>query len=87
MKLHLTLSLIECFPLPAGAKRQDIWDAACPGLYIRIGKNRKTFNLTYRVGGGRRIIQWLGTYPAMSLADARTQALAIREQIAAKENI
>jgi hypothetical protein len=47
------------------------WDAALPAFGIRIGKNRKTFTV---IRGRSRERLTIGTYPAISLIEARTTA-------------
>ena len=54
---------------------QEFWDRSFPGSFgVRVRKSgRKTFMFLYRTGGRRRRMK-LGIYPALSLADARSQA-------------
>ena len=54
---------------------QEFWDRSFPGsLGVRVrNSGRKTFMFLYRAGGRRRRMK-LGIYPALSLADARSQA-------------
>jgi integrase len=71
----------------AGARR-DLSDAGEPGLRLRItpptAKNRdgtKTWVLAMRDGDGRMRRFPLGTYPAIGVADARTQAQTLRVKV------
>ncbi len=65
--------------------RTDYWDAMLPGFGLRItDKGAKSWVVMYRVGGRLRRLT-LGSYPAISLKDARREAgEAMRE--AAKGN-
>lgn len=49
------------------------WDATLPGFGILVGKRRKTFIL---MRGKQRKIITLGTFPELSLASARHEAIA-----------
>ncbi len=51
----------------------DYWDTKTPGFGVRVGKNSKTF--VAKVGNHRFTI---GSYPELSLADARKKALGIK---------
>lgn len=56
--------------------QEDFWDILTPGLCLRISGRpggRKTWYVRYRVGGKQRR-QKLGTYPRVSLAEARERA-------------
>ena len=75
-------------PRPDG--RYERFDDAVPGLAIRVNSENKSWVLFYRdrlpdaSGGfapGTRLRRWtLGTYPALTLAAARTKAQrALRE--------
>ena len=55
--------------------RIDYWDLKTPAFGIRIGPRTKTF--IAKVGNSRITV---GTYPAMSLADARRKALSIKAE-------
>ncbi len=62
----------------------EYWDAATPGLCLRVTpRGAKTWTLKYRPGGGRQCRQQrlsIGPFPAVSLAEARTAA---RDHVAA----
>ncbi|MFN9215694.1 MAG: tyrosine-type recombinase/integrase [Gemmatimonadota bacterium] len=68
--------------LPATGGRYTVRDALTPGLECRVGASgRRTFSLLYRRDGERtkrRVI--LGTFPAISVAEARRRADDIRER-------
>jgi len=58
------------------AGRVEYWDADTKGLGLRVSPSgRKTWILMYRVRGEKRVRRaTLGTYPTLSLADAREMA-------------
>src|SRR5438094_777214 len=60
--------------LKPGEKRYQVFDASVPGFSVRVTpEGRKSFSIQYRcLGQWRRMT--IGTYPTMSLADAREQA-------------
>jgi len=57
---------------------EEFWDQSFPGSFgVRVMKGgRKTFVLMYRTGGRRRRMK-LGTYPVLSLAEARRDAFGV----------
>jgi integrase len=60
------------------AVQTDYYDAGSPGLALRVGASgRKTWTLFYSWAGARKRMS-LGTYPATSLAAARTKADEVR---------
>lgn len=62
--------------------QEDFWDDALPGFGVRITQSgRKSFVLMYRLHGLKRRIT-LGTYPALSLADARQRAKTLLGEVA-----
>ncbi len=72
---RLTDSAIKRFPTPATG-RITHWDATQPGLGLCISnKGRKTWIVMTRLAG-KQIKLTLGTYPAISLQEARKQAAA-----------
>ena len=78
---HLTDRLLRS--LKTEQPRQDIKDLSFKGgeFGIRVSNNgRKRFFLRYRINGKRRRMV-LGSYPALSLADARKKALKQIAQI------
>lgn len=61
--------------------RSDFWDDSVPGFGIRVTKGgRKTWVLMYRTGLKKRRFT-LGTYPSLSLANARQRALEAQYHI------
>ena len=57
---------------------QEFWDQSFPGSFgVRVRKSgRKTFMFLYRTDGRRRRMK-LGVYPALTLAQARSQAFKL----------
>jgi integrase len=56
-------------------QRLELWDAATPGLALRVtDQGRKTWIVRYRTADGRQPRLTLGTYPTLSLAEARDRA-------------
>jgi integrase len=59
----------------------DIFDKGFPGLALRVSYGgRKAWSFVYRYGGKVRRLQ-LGTYPALSLAEAREAWRVARQQV------
>jgi integrase len=56
--------------------RVDYWDALVPGLVLRVSAERKAWCAVYRVGGKKDRLTF-GTYPLMSIHDARERAAEI----------
>jgi integrase len=87
MALHkekLTQRLVE--NLTANRPQSDVWDepttrAGVLGLFVRVSgaTGRKTWMFRYRAGGRMRKMK-IGTFPAMSVAEARTEALRLRAE-------
>ena len=58
-------------------ERIEYADEVTTGLHLRVGNNsHKSWSVVFRIGG-RKSRMTLGTYPALSLADARTRALEV----------
>lgn len=71
----LSAKLIERLKAPATGQI-EIFDSTLPGFGIRVSKGgRKAWVLLYRSHGRKRRFT-LGSYPALSLSDARTAARA-----------
>jgi len=67
---------------PSTEKQVDYFDTKPPSLGLRLAPSgRKTWFILYRAGGRLRRLT-LGTYPVLSLADAREQALSARHTVA-----
>ena len=75
-KRLLTDRALKALKPAAPGKRAILWDAACPGLAVRVtDKGRRSFYVIGRAVGDRRLLNhFLGSYPAMSLAEAREAA-------------
>jgi integrase len=77
----LTAAAVERLKAPKSGQ-VDHFDQGYPGLSLRISYGgRKAWNMHYRVHGKLRRIS-LGTYPAMSLAEAREAWREARKDIA-----
>ena len=60
--------------LLAEKNQYEVWDERLPGLGLRVSPGgTKTWNLKYKMGGKSRRMK-LGSYPALSLKDARAKA-------------
>jgi integrase len=71
--VKLTARAVEALRPPASGQL-DYWDADNPGFGVRISVGgRKTWVVMYRHGNVKRRLT-LGTYPALSLANAREKA-------------
>jgi integrase len=86
----LTDAAVQRLKAPAGA-RVDYFDGAFPGLALRVTGTvdqrpvRRTWTLFYRFDGKQRRLT-MGSYPALSLADARQAATQAQLQIRAGED-
>ena len=77
MKTELTDRLIRNIDAPA-AGRLEVSDAKRPGLRLRVSpQGKKVWMFEKRVKGGSKRKHTLGTWPGVSLADARAIALEI----------
>ncbi len=73
MKRKLTTKFIDSLP-PATGKRYEAHDTLIPGLHLRVSATGgKVWYLSTRVDRRNRRIK-LGSYPALSLSDARERA-------------
>ena len=72
---RLKLSARGIMALRTDRAREEFWDTVTPGLVLRVSgsSGAKTWAVRYRMNGMRRR-QKLGTYPRLSLADARAAA-------------
>lgn len=69
----LSAKLVERLK-PPNSGQLEIFDSTLPGFGIRVSKGgRKAWVLLYRANGRKRRLT-LGSYPALSLGDARTAA-------------
>ena len=87
MKKPLTDALIRAVPPPLSG-RTEISDPSCRGLCLRVTPTgAKTFAFRYRMRGDKRVERiTIGTYPDVSLRDARDRTNKLRTQIAAGKN-
>src|SRR4029077_5009467 len=60
----------------------EYWDPLIPGLALRVGTRRRTWTFRHRVGGRHRR-DILGSFPSLSLADARSAAGKLLERMEA----
>jgi integrase len=84
MPQKLTELLVANAKSPVTGRRM-IWDALLPGFGLRVtDKGAKSWVVMYRLGGREAARQrlTLGKYPAFSLANARTRAREILEEVA-----
>ena len=76
MRKTLTQKTLDYLP-PCTGKRYEIRDTLLPGFMLRVSKNGgKVWYLVTRVHGRQRRIK-IGTYPILSLVDAREKARSI----------
>ena len=80
MKKKLTPKLIEHLP-PASGKRYEVRDELLTGLLLRVSATgAKVWYLATRIDGRSRRIK-LGSWPILSLKDAREKAQMILRDI------
>lgn len=80
---NLTDALLRSLNCEPGRKMMEVRDSGFPGLEVRVmAGGRKTWRLHYtrRSDGRRRVIK-LGSYPALSLKDARTRAKRLQAEV------
>ena len=71
--MKMTARSVEAIRLPASGQI-DYWDADHPGFGLRVSSGgRKAWVAMYRHGNVKRRLT-IGTYPALSLAEAREKA-------------
>jgi arylsulfatase A-like enzyme len=82
-KKTLTDKFVQTAPGPTGDARQcDYWDAATPGLSLRVtSEGVRSWTVLYRIDG-KQVRQTLGRVPGVSLADARRRAADVRDLVA-----
>lgn len=72
--INLTARTVDSLKPIEAAPRIEYWDDSLPGFGIRLSTDgRKSWVLMYRFQGRQRRLT-LGTFPALSLADARLKA-------------
>ena len=84
---RLKLSARGVMALGTNRARQEFWDTVTPGLVLRVSgeSGAKTWSVRYRMNGTRRR-QKLGSYPRLSLAEARAAAREVLRQADAGED-
>lgn len=76
MRKTLTQKTLDYLP-PCTGKRYEVRDTLLPGFMLRVARNGgKVWYLVTRVHGRQRRIK-IGTYPILSLVDAREKARSI----------
>lgn len=76
MRKKLAPKIIDHLKAP-GPKRLDLWDTVLQGFGVRVSPaGRKSWFVIVRVGGRQKRVT-IGTYPAVSLAEARAEARKI----------
>jgi integrase len=76
----LTDLFVERAPVPARG-RVEYFDAAFPGLALRVtDRSRKSWSLFYRFNGRLRRFT-IGAYPAIKPAEARSEAITALERV------
>ncbi|MEL6642723.1 MAG: tyrosine-type recombinase/integrase [Pseudomonadota bacterium] len=77
LKKNLTDKLLKSIQ-PPSAGRVVVTDTVRPGLRFRVtSSGKKSFLFEKKVKGGRRLAETLGSYPELSLTEARGRALRI----------
>jgi integrase len=72
--ISLTARTIDALKPTSGVPQMDYWDSTLKGFGVRVSASgRKSWIAFYRLNGRVRRLT-LGTYPALSLADAREHA-------------
>ena len=80
-RLRFSASAIERLSCPDGTKAVEVSDAdGVAGLRLAVTRSSKTFWFRFVLAGTKGAIR-LGTYPALSVADARKLALTYRTQV------
>ena len=80
-RLRFSASAIERLNCPDGTKAVEVSDAdGVAGLRLAVTRSSKTFWFRFVLAGSKGAIR-LGTFPALSVADARRLALAHRAQV------
>ncbi len=84
--INFTKAVLGALPLPPRGKRYSFKDARVSGLIIRITANaQKTFQL-YQKHQGRPVRVTLGTFPDMTIENARREATKAKGALAGGDN-
>ena len=96
MAKKLTENRVRLARVPANRRQVFLWDSQVTGFGVRIfpGDNKKTFWFMYRPEGGRRTpsgtvmsrMVRIGTFPTLTVADARKAARKFAGQVARGED-
>src|SRR5215469_15914668 len=81
MKRQLTDRFCDGAKARGGEAQTDYFDTQVSGLALRVSGSRKSWTLHYTLSGIRKRLTF-GTYPAISLAGARTRADEAKAAIA-----
>lgn len=80
-RFRFSASVIERLSCPDGTKAVEVSDAdGVSGLRLAVSRSSKTFWFRFVLAGTKGAIR-LGTFPALSVADARKLALTYRAQV------
>jgi integrase len=78
MRVNLTAPMVESLKGPKNGKPREIfWDKKLPGFGLRVSDSgHRSWLVAYRRGGRKGRLEWykVGTYPPLSLAEARDKA-------------
>ncbi|MVF24956.1 DUF4102 domain-containing protein [Methylocaldum sp. BRCS4] len=86
-KLNFTKSALDAIPLPDPGKRAEYWDAKIHGLQVRVtSTGSKSFYVKRRASSGQVERVKLGSYPSMTIEQARKAAETINAEIARGES-
>tara|TARA_R110000787_G_scaffold262422_9_gene368021 strand:+ start:16135 stop:17457 length:1323 start_codon:yes stop_codon:yes gene_type:complete len=84
--INFTKAVLSTLPLPPRGKRFSFKDTRVTGLIIRVTANgQKTFQL-YQKHQGRPVRVTLGTFPDMTIENARKEATKAKGALASGEN-
>lgn len=84
--VNFTKKILEALPLPVTGKRHSFKDERMKGLIIRVTANgQKTFQL-YQKHQGRPVRVTLGTFPDMTIENARKEAAIAKGALAGGSN-
>lgn len=85
--IRFTKATLDNLPLPEAGKRNEYSDDRVPDLRLRVtSTGAKSFCVFKRVRGGSPIRETLGSYPAMTIDQARTKAAEVVANIAGGAN-
>ncbi|MBI5162888.1 MAG: site-specific integrase [Magnetospirillum sp.] len=82
-RMHLTEATVKALDTD-GRTQRIVWDEGTPGFGVKVGKRRKAFIVRYRPHGAKEREVTIGTWPGLSVRDARLKAAQTRSQAAAE---